>query len=277
MAEFFEKLEKMSGGGGPQFLSDHPNPGNRVAAVNKEIANWPPKRYLPTSSQFMQAKQNAAGVKAYSAQEIAEGAKTGAWASYNQQHNSIPKGVQVTNASGPGGQGGPAPAMSPVSWEQVRPSNNFKQLEQNGFSIGYPENWQANSGQNGITIAPQAGASEGGIAYGVVIGAGNDPNANSLDEATQHLIQSLVQQQSGMRQTGNTDRISVNGVEGRSTNFTSNSPIQNNGQPVPERDWLVTIPAPNGGLVYLIFIAPESEFSKLQSTYRHMLDTLRIG
>jgi hypothetical protein len=277
MAEFFQKLEQMAGGGGPQFLSDHPNPGNRVAAVGKEIANWPPKRYLPTSSQFLQAKQNASGVKAYTAQEIANGAKSGEWLRYNQQHNSIPKGVQVTNASAPGGQGGPAPAMSPVTWDQVRPSNNFKQLQQNGFSLGYPENWQAGSDQNGITIAPQAGVSQGGIAYGVVIGAGTPANGTSLDQATQQLIQSLEQSQSGMRQSGSTQTISVNGVQGRSANFTSNSPIQNNGQPVPERDWLVTVPNSQGGLVYLIFIAPESEFSKLQPTYRHMLDTLQLG
>jgi beta-barrel assembly-enhancing protease len=277
MAEFFQKLEKM-GGGGPQFLSDHPNPGNRVEAVNKEIASWPPKRFTPTSQQFLQAKQQASGTKAYTAQEIADGAKTGAWASYNQQHGSIPKDVQITPASAPGGQpqGGAAPPMSPVSYEQIRPSGNFKELQQNGFTISYPDNWQAGNDQNGITIAPQAGVSQGGIAYGVVIGAGNDPNASSLDQATQHLVQSLEQQQSGMRETGTMQTISINGAEGRSVNFSSNSPIQNNGQPVPEHDWLVTASSSQGGLVYLIFIAPESEFSKLRPTYQHMLDSLQV-
>ena len=37
LAEFFEKLEKQGGGNGPQFLSDHPNPGNRRAAIEKEV------------------------------------------------------------------------------------------------------------------------------------------------------------------------------------------------------------------------------------------------
>src|SRR5207302_2753063 len=45
MAEFFQKLEKQGGAGGPQFLSDHPNPGNRVAAVEREIRDWPQKNY----------------------------------------------------------------------------------------------------------------------------------------------------------------------------------------------------------------------------------------
>lgn len=277
MAEFFQKLEQMAGSGGPQFLSDHPNPGNRVAAVDKEIANWAPKHYLPTSSQFLQAKQNASGIKAYTAQEIANGAKTGEWLRYNQQHNSIPRTVQVSANEPGGGQAGPAPTMSPVSWNEVRPSSSFKQLQQNGLSIGYPDNWQVSNSQNGITIAPAAGVSQGGIAYGVMIGAGTPANASSLDDATQQLIQSIEQSQSGMRQNGSTQSISVNGVQGRSANFTSNSPIQNNGQPVPERDWLVTVPGSQGGLVYLIFIAPESEFSKLQPTYQHMLDSLQVS
>lgn len=38
MAQFFEKLEKDSKSRPIQFLSDHPNPENRVSAVNMEIA-----------------------------------------------------------------------------------------------------------------------------------------------------------------------------------------------------------------------------------------------
>ncbi|HEV2989053.1 MAG TPA: M48 family metallopeptidase, partial [Candidatus Angelobacter sp.] len=52
LAEFFQKLEEQGGGRGPQFLSDHPNPGNRVAAVEKEIQNWPQKSYLSSSPEF---------------------------------------------------------------------------------------------------------------------------------------------------------------------------------------------------------------------------------
>src|SRR5438105_3561867 len=44
MADFFVKLEQQGGGGGPQFLSDHPNPGNWQAAgdPNSGIAIAPP-------------------------------------------------------------------------------------------------------------------------------------------------------------------------------------------------------------------------------------------
>jgi len=37
MADFFTKLEKEGGANGPQFFSDHPNPGNRAGAVEREV------------------------------------------------------------------------------------------------------------------------------------------------------------------------------------------------------------------------------------------------
>jgi hypothetical protein len=55
------------------------------------------------------------------------------------------------------------------------------------------------------------------------------------------------------------------------------SPIRRGSQPVAERDWLVTVPRSGGGLLYLIFIAPESEFGQLQPTYQQMLDSLQVN
>lgn len=45
MARFFEKLQGQGGPGVPQFLSDHPNPGNRIKAVQAEIRTLPQRSY----------------------------------------------------------------------------------------------------------------------------------------------------------------------------------------------------------------------------------------
>src|SRR5579859_7554605 len=78
MADFFKTLESQ-GGSGPQFLSDHPNPGNREAAIQKEIQGWPAGKYQTDSTAFTQARKHAAGLRTYTAEEIAQGAKTGQW------------------------------------------------------------------------------------------------------------------------------------------------------------------------------------------------------
>jgi predicted Zn-dependent protease len=93
LALFFQKLEQEGGSRGPQFLSDHPNPGNRVAAVEKEISSWPPKAFQENSPRFVTAKQQASSVRAYTAQEIAQGAKQGLWAVQNRKNGAIPKNL----------------------------------------------------------------------------------------------------------------------------------------------------------------------------------------
>ena len=278
MADFFQKLEAEGGGRGPQFLSDHPNPGNREASIQKEIQNWPPKNYQTNSNAFVRAKQEASGVKAYTAQEIADGAKQGAWAQQNQRNGAVPPNVPASsnNGNSAGSTGANGGSVANVSLKDVRPSTRFKQYQGNNISISYPDNWQVNNGQGGMLIAPAAGASEGAIAYGTLISGGQDQNAQSLDQATQDLIRSLQQQNQGMQQSGSISRIQVNGKQGRSVYLTSTSPVTQNGRPLAERDWLVTLPDSQGGLLYLVFISPEKDFNSLKGTYQKILQSLQV-
>jgi len=83
IAQFFQKLASI-GGSGPQFLSDHPNPGNRQQAISKLVLNWPPGKFVNDSRGFQSARQQAQRVRTYSAQEIADGAKSGVWEQQNR-------------------------------------------------------------------------------------------------------------------------------------------------------------------------------------------------
>jgi Zn-dependent protease with chaperone function len=280
MADFFQKLEKEGGSRGPQFLSDHPNPGNREEAVQREIQNWPPKNYLGTSPQFASAKQAATNIRAYTAQEIEQGAKQGVWAQQNRKSGATPANLPTApsdTSGGTGGAGGSGNVVN-VSYQQVKPSGNFTQLQNQVFSIAYPDNWQPMSDQNsgGVTIAPPAGVGQGAIAYGVVINGAQDPNGGSLDQSTQQLIQGLQQSNPGLSASGSAQNIKVNGIEGRSINLRGTSPVQQDGRSVSERDWLVTLQRPQGGLLYLVFVAPEDSFRQLRSTYKRMLNSLQI-
>lgn len=282
MADFFTKLEQKYGNGGPQILSDHPNPGNRQATIEKEIANWPPENYLTSSSALADTKQKASGIKAYSAQEIAQGAKTGVWVQQNKKSGATPAGLP----SGPGGGAQAAPpsgsgtgseggGLANVSFNQVKPSANFTQLQQRNFTISYPDNWQTGGDQNSTVIGPQAGIGQGGIAYGVMIGAAQG-NAGSLDQATQQLIQGMQQDNPGLKQAGELSSVEAGGTEGRSVYLTGNSPVQREGKPAPERDWLVVVPNRQGGLMYLVFVSPEHDFNQLRPTYERMLNSLQV-
>jgi hypothetical protein len=159
------------------------------------------------------------------------------------------------------------------------PSDQLQTLNTQGFSIDYPDNWQPTQDQQsgGVTIAPPAGATQGALAYGVLINPRQAQGATSLDDATQQLVQEMVQQTPGMRQTGSVQNIRVNGVAGRAVDLLGTSPVTENGRQLQEHDWLVTLPYGQRGLVYLVFVAPERDFDQLKSTYSDMLRTFRFN
>jgi Zn-dependent protease with chaperone function len=260
MADFFRKLEQEGGGRGPQFLSDHPNPGNRVTAVSKQIQSWPSQKWQQSSQQFARAKQQAASTRAYSAEEVAQMAKTG----------QVPQGGAAPTPAGG--------SMGAVPRAQIMPSGSFKTLDAQAFNISYPDNWQAFGDQQsgGVTIAPQAGVTQGAVAYGVVINAFQPQSSQSLDQGVNELIGALRQSNPELRANGSPRRIRVAGVEGRSVDLTGPSPIEQNGRPVRERDWLVALPQQGSSLMFLVFVSPEQDFNQLRPTYEQMLRSLRL-
>jgi hypothetical protein len=263
LAQFFLRLGQKGSSGQPQFLSDHPDPGNRVQAVRDEIRNWPARQYHDDSSEFAQAKQEASSIRAYSAQQI----------------HQMAQGGQIHNVSGPGGAQTEPIHGGTVASGQVMPSGGFQQF-QGPFSLEYPSNWQPMQDQQAgtVTIAPQAGIAQNGIAYGVVVAPFQPQNAGDLNDSTQQLISSLQQQNPGMRQAGNIQKIRVNGVLGRSVDLLGQSPLAgSNGQPLQERDWLVTLPYNDGAGISLIFVAPENDFSRLRPTFEQMLKSFRLN
>jgi beta-barrel assembly-enhancing protease len=269
LARFFEVLAKQ-GNGGPQFLSDHPNPGNRSQAIEREIRAWPKQNYLGDSAAFRRVKDQAQQVRAYTGQEISDGAKQGIWAQQNMKNGAVPESAQSSIAA----SAEPSPVHN-VTFDQVRPSDQFTEVRQAGFTIQYPANWATATGENSLSIAPKAGVGHNSIAYGVLISPVEDASAGSIDQVATDLVQNLTRTNPGMRQEGQPTAVSVNGAQGRQVDLVSNSPVVQNGKPLAERDQLVVAPRSGGSYLYLIFIAPDKDFRALAPTYQKMLGSLR--
>ena len=280
MADFFKKLAS-EGGSGPQFLSDHPNPGNREQAIQQEIAGWPPKKYQTTSAAFQQARAHAATLKVYSSQEIAQGAKSGQWTALNQKNGAVfkaPAGVAVSTPASATTTSGGTPA--PVSLQSVLPSSHLTTQDLGPLKIAYPDNWQvmapAQKGDD-VRIAPQAGVSGNSIGYGVLLNGVKPRNAANIDQLTQELVTEMQSGGNDLQPMGQAQPITASGVQGRSLNMQSTSPFPNaNGQVQKERDWLVTLPRSDGSVLYIVFIAPEAQFNQFKPTYDNMLKTVQL-
>lgn len=99
MAQFFETLEAQGGSTTVQFLSDHPNPGNRRAAIEKEIPTLGPHPpYQADSAAFERtkgelcgaggARQDAATPQAIRFQDVSLQAPAG-WTAYGDQTSQL--------------------------------------------------------------------------------------------------------------------------------------------------------------------------------------------
>jgi beta-barrel assembly-enhancing protease len=246
MADFFTKIQQEGGKRGSQFFSDHPDPGNRAEAVAREVATLPRKTsYRSDSAEFRDIKQRVAGMRPFTAQQIAE-----------RQ----------------------APAMNAASGS-AQPSASLRSFTHRDFSISYPENWQVFGDQNSsLTIAPQSGILQNAVVYGVMINTYQPENARgSLDQATHELLASLRQSNPDLREIGHDENIRVNGVAGKSVDLVGNSPLQDqSGRASQERDWLVAFMRGDGSVLYVVSIAPDKDFEALRPTFEQMLKSLQL-
>jgi hypothetical protein len=212
MAQFFEKLEaETKGKNPPQFLSDHPNPGNRVARVDEEVdklGGVPPN-----------AKRDSAEFEAIKREVL-----------------SLP----VVKA----------PPASAASAAPAPPSGNFVDYQGSAYALKVPENWKKYEDKESVTFAPDGGILQnGGLAYGIIVSVRQvqaDGSENALDNATQALIRELAKTNSGLKVTREPGRVQLNGQPGLSTYLSNDSP--DGGQ---ETDWLVTVLQPQGLVSFL--------------------------
>ena len=275
MVDFFRTMGSQGGSAPPEFFSSHPNPANRQQAIQKQISEWPAQNLASSSPAFDKIRQHAAGVKAYTAAEIQQGAKSGQWAAMNQRNGAS---LNSGGASAfPTRDSAAANASAEtVALENILPSRRMVNADLGPMKILRPENWAvtlpAQQGQF-VTIAPEAGVSNNGVGYGVLLNGAPAPRGQrvTIDDMTSQLIQQ-IQQNNELQQVGKSQPITVGGMEGRSTLLRSSSPFPDaNGQQQPERDWLVTVQMRDGSVIYMIFVAPESDFRRLQPTFESML------
>jgi hypothetical protein len=271
LADFFQKLAE-EGNNGPQFLSDHPNPGNRKTAIQTQIKDWPRKQYAGDSAQFASVRKHATGVRAYDAKEIADGAKNDQWAAENRKNGAVFPNAPAMAAS-PG-----APSMPAISITAVQPSSNFQIADLGGLRIARPNNWEVlENQQTSATIAPRAGVSSGAVAYGVVIRATRPPAANmSASQLAAAIAKNLQSGDSNMKVVGQFQPLAVGGSSGGSVLLETISPMTDaDGKSQRERDWLVTVQRGTDA-IYFVFVSTVANYEQLRPTFEKMLRSVEF-
>jgi hypothetical protein len=240
LAHMFETIEKQSkGGSGPQWMSSHPNPGNRTVYINQEASKLTIGTPADTSD-FPAIKQAFAALPA----------KGG-------------MGSEAVEAVGTPGQ--PVPA----------PSTNYRTVGAGGiFQASLPSNWASVGSDSSIKFVPENayGPLNGetvfthGVEFGVTKAASGD-----LRQATKSFLEAVAQSNPKLRLSGDPKNLQLSQRPSLSTPLTNESPLGG-------EEWvtLYTTLLANGNLFYYVTVVPSRDAQNYQTPFDRIASTLKL-
>jgi hypothetical protein len=261
MPQFFETIQAKYGQGGAQFLSDHPNPGNRTEYVDKEISSFVPRtRYVTNSTEFTQIHKRVAAMRAYTAKEV----DSGVW-KRKDPNQTVSTGVN---------QYDPNTTSSPQI--DSTPPQDWITFQGSGFTMQVPSNWQAAGNQGAAMVAPPGGITQAGnnqaanLVYGVLTDTFRPEQAAGSTEMFNELIAELTRENPGL-EPGAASALRIGETSAETVQSTNRS--ANNGR--GEHDWIVALPQ-NGAMRYFVFVSPEADFEKMRPTFERIVNSIRL-
>ena len=249
MFETIGKEAKSSGGGAPQWMSSHPDPGNRTLYITRE-AEALTIAAVADDHDFAPIKTAFASMPA--PLTMAELAK----------RQTEPAGNAATSVGTPG-QPVPAPSA------QYRNISGGKV-----FQASVPSNWTPMSTSNAVRVVPENGFGQlngqavftHGIEFGIAQAGTRD-----LREATMTWLKAVAQNNPELRLAGEQQTLKMSQRTAIGTPLVNASPL--GGQ---ERIALYTTFLADGTLFYYLTIVPEKDASAFAEAFRQIGQSIRL-
>jgi len=252
MFETIERESKNSGSGGPQWMSSHPNPGNRTQYINKE-ADGLTMGPAPDTAQFDRVKTAFASLPP--AKTSAELARR----SGGDQPESDPSMKAV------GTPGQPVP----------RPSTQYRSI--NGgtvFQASVPANWTSLNGKTTIRVVPENGygpiQGRTVFTHGVEFGVAK-ADTRDLQQATKAWINAVAGGNPDLHLAGSQQTTQMSQRSAIVTPLVNASPL--GGQ---EHVVLYTTFLADGTLFYYLTIAPEADSAQFRDVFQRIGSSIRL-
>lgn len=238
------------GGGAPEWLSSHPDPGNRYENINREagLLNVSPNPIKITRDfERIQAKLRALP----RARTMAEIEKSGA---------------------GQGGTTNPT-ANGRYSNTVAYPSSRVRTYTGgNWVQMSVPNNWKEFSSQDDVQFAPEGAYGDQGITRGAMIGLYRGQN-RELTRDTEAYVNSILGGNSYLSKRSGYQNTYVGGRRGTSIILAGRSPVTNRVEVVTIYTTLLN----NGELFYAATVVPEAESTIYANTFRNLITSIQFN
>ena len=253
LAHMFETIQRQGGNGGPEWLSSHPNPGNRTQYINQEASQLRIAS-RPNDSGFQQTKSRLTQLGP--ARTMAE--------------------IERNGGAGTGGGRSGGGSVGRVGEAVPPPSRQYRTVQGGQlFTASVPSNWQAVSSNNSIKYVPLNAygdyQGQSTLTHGVELGVAR-ASSRDLNQATQTLIDGFVRGNDGMRVGGRGEYFQLSGREALVTPLEGRSALGG-----VERVDVHTTLLSNGDLFYVLTVAPDREMGTYGPAFDRVVKTVRIN
>jgi hypothetical protein len=254
MANMFRTLEKENGPGVPQWLSDHPDPGNRADAIMREAQMLRVQNPVHDARAFEQIQARLSRMAPAPTTEEA---------------------TRSAAAQSPSRSPEDRPEISPPAGVAPPSSRDTTYTEGDLFRVSVPSNWHELPGNNAVTFAPEgAYGSAGGqnvFTHGVQIGVARN-ETHDLQTATNEFIDALARGNPNLSRPSGYGQTSIAGRKGLHTALSNVSDAT--GQ--QERIEVFTILMRDGNLFYVLGVAPRERASDYQRTFSRVVGSIQL-
>jgi hypothetical protein len=248
MFETIERASKSTGGTGPQWMSSHPNPGNRTQYINTEA----------------------------DALTVAPAPDTSGFEAIKPVFASLPPAKSTRDTVRAEPASGDATSVGTPGQPLPRPSSQYRDISGGRiFQASVPANWTALSSKSAIKVVPENGYGQlngqtvfaCGVEFGVVRAASRD-----LAEATDAWISAAAQGNPELQLAGTRQATRISGRSALATPLVNPSPLGGRERIAVHTTFL----ADGATLFYFLTVVPEQDADVFRSAFRRVGESIRL-
>lgn len=255
LAHMFQTIGQASGPGGPpEWLSSHPDPGNRYQAIMDEAAR-------------LQINADARGPDVAAFNRVQSELK---------RMPQAPTMAEIEQRSARALTGNQYPATSRLEDRVELPASSFRAYSGNLFSANVPDNWEQFEGNNSVSFVPRGAYGnfhgQSVFTHGTIVGWVNTGKKN-LEESSDIYLGSLMESNSYLQPQDRYLRSSIGKRRALTISLAGTSPVTGRSELVN----VYTSTLNNGWLFYVINVAPKDDYAQYQKAFNDLVRSISLN